>query len=660
MPRDEKETRAAVESGAIIGSFRLEAPLGAEGPALMWHAVDTTDGAPAILKLARDEAAATRLARAAAVLAGVSHPALPKVLEDGTRHDPPYLALEAVEGIPLGPVLARGPGALAPSALASILASLADALETLHEAGLVHGDVQPANIVLRPNGLPVLADFEEARLEGSAAETHLRLTPGYAAPELYAAGSPIGRGADLYALGAIGYRAITGRVPEPGASLVSHAEGGYPFTLRAAIDWALEPAPEARPARAAEWRDALLASLATHAPPRTIRVRRVPPRRPRPNAAAPTSRAPRRRPVRRLAFAAIAAAIAVPLAFFGERAASERFRLEWVVDARGGGHATTIGDALARARDGATIRVRPGRYEETLHIVRPVTIEGVAENGERAVVAPASGPCATISAPKATLTGLVFAGGEGAEACIEIADGRVAVGESEIGARAGAALLARDGAEVNVASSILGPSGGAGLLIANGARAILADTTLRGAARSAIVLRGGADLLATDLAIEDAGQAGLLVAGGASARIERARIADTAHSGIEVVSGGRLEVVGGAIERAGGAGCLVADGGRALLQDTRIAESRLSGVLAAPSAEIELAGATIEASGEHGVTVLDLARVTLRQSRITGNGGHGVALQAKAQYEADALEVERNKEPQILDERPSRHAAARR
>lgn len=97
MPRDEKETRAAVESGAVIGSFRLVAPLGAEGPALMWHAVDTTDGVPAILKLPRDATAATRLARAAAVLAGVSHPALPKVLDDGTRHDPPYLALEAVE-----------------------------------------------------------------------------------------------------------------------------------------------------------------------------------------------------------------------------------------------------------------------------------------------------------------------------------------------------------------------------------------------------------------------------------------------------------------------------------------------------------------------------------------------------------------------------------
>jgi hypothetical protein len=639
--------------GEAIAGFELVAPLGRRRPARAWRAVERASGTIAVVKLAPAREAAL-LAREAAALRALELPGVPRLLADGHAAPTPYLARELVEGVALDEALAGG---IAPPALARLLAALAAELGRLHEAGFIHGDVQPANVVLRPGGSPALIDFASARAwrEPAAEPPLIELTPGYAAPECRRAGARIGPAADLYALGAIGYRALVGRAPLAGAPPLAEAARAGPFALRAVLDWALEADPDARPASADELRTALLGALEPG--PATVRVRRLPTRlaSPAPEDAAARA-APRRRLGRRLAAALLAAALLAPAAWLGAEAWRERTRLDWRVDPAGGGHARTIGEALARARSGATIRIAPGTYRESLEVARDVALVGDTAAGARPVIAPAAGSCVVARAVRLRLAALALRN-EAAAPCLDLAGGVVAVDASEIASREGAAVVAREGVRLSLADSVVASSGAAGVMVAGGASALLAATALREAGGSGILARGGAELTLRDVTVEDTGQAGLLLAEGAAATLERVRIADTGRSGIELRGGARLAAREGAVERAGGAGLFLGEGARARLDGVRVAASRLSGILVGPAAEIEIAGGEIEGNGEHGLTVLSLGGATLRETQLAGNAGHAVALEAEARFEAAGPVLERNKEPQLLDER--RHDAAR-
>ena len=95
-----------------------------------------------------------------------------------------------------------------------------------------------------------------------------------------------------------------------------------------------------------------------------------------------------------LILAALAAA-GVAAGLYGWPLYERYVKSEWLVDQAGGGDATTIADALARARDDAIIRIGPGTYAESLRIERPVTL--IALEGATPVVAPESGPCALVT-----------------------------------------------------------------------------------------------------------------------------------------------------------------------------------------------------------------------------------------------------------------------
>jgi hypothetical protein len=144
-------------------------------------------------------------------------------------------------------------------ALKGVLLPLADALEQAHDAHKLHLSISPATIVLQGGATPVLIGLEV----GAKAPPD----PGYSAIERYSAEYKTGRWTDIYSLGAVAYRLISGQPPPPaGARIEGEAmrpavEIGartYHKSLLEAIDWALKVHPLERPQNLAQWKDALI------------------------------------------------------------------------------------------------------------------------------------------------------------------------------------------------------------------------------------------------------------------------------------------------------------------------------------------------------------------------------------------------------------------
>lgn len=171
---------------------------------------------PAVLKVARPHQiahprAVKSLRREVAALAGNLHPALPRLLDDGTQAPVPYLLIEYVDGPSLADELDEN-GALGPAEAALLGAQILPAVMSLHQRGLAHLDLKPENLVLR-DGHPILIDFGSSRRIGSLQPAgHPVGTLGYAPPEQEAC-HPVTAAMDLYALGTTLSEGLTGTSP---------------------------------------------------------------------------------------------------------------------------------------------------------------------------------------------------------------------------------------------------------------------------------------------------------------------------------------------------------------------------------------------------------------------------------------------------------------
>lgn len=161
---------------------------------------------------------------------------MPRLVQDGTRETPPFLVEELIEGASLRDFARelwssaphfREPRTIAARAGAGrlgdvleVVHQLATTLASLHRVGVVHGDLSPDNVLLRPDRQPVMVDFGSVTYVSRDAPSKERLvgsppmqgTAGYAAPELIR-GSAIDQRADLYSLGCIAYELVAGQPP---------------------------------------------------------------------------------------------------------------------------------------------------------------------------------------------------------------------------------------------------------------------------------------------------------------------------------------------------------------------------------------------------------------------------------------------------------------
>ncbi|HEX3761756.1 MAG TPA: serine/threonine-protein kinase, partial [Kofleriaceae bacterium] len=218
-------------TGHVVGGWELGAVLGRGAMGEVYAAAHTATGAPAAVKLVRRELLADprhveRFLREVRVAGAIDSPHVVRVLEAATPHDPlPFLAMERLHGKTLGELLRAGP--LTGARLGAMVAQIGEALDRARDAGVVHRDLKPHNLFLCDDGSAAggsaggaagvwkVLDFGVALL-GDSSGTLTRGaaigTPAYMAPE-QARGEAVDHRADLYALGAVIYRCLTGRVP---------------------------------------------------------------------------------------------------------------------------------------------------------------------------------------------------------------------------------------------------------------------------------------------------------------------------------------------------------------------------------------------------------------------------------------------------------------
>lgn len=208
----------------VIGDrYRLVGLLGRGAMSDVYRALDEASGTEVALKLVRsgDPELARRLAQEAKALEGFDHPGLVRLRDTGVSGDQAYLVMDLVEGPNLAEALRGGP--LGTREAARLGASLAEALAYVHERGIVHRDVKPANVLLTRGGEPRLGDFGIARILGGAALTATGTTLGttaYMAPEQLQ-NHQVGPAADTWSLGLVLLECLTGeRVYEGSASEV--------------------------------------------------------------------------------------------------------------------------------------------------------------------------------------------------------------------------------------------------------------------------------------------------------------------------------------------------------------------------------------------------------------------------------------------------------
>ncbi|MFF3504541.1 serine/threonine-protein kinase [Streptomyces sp. NPDC003247] len=212
----------------VDGRFELRARLGGGGMGTVWRATDLVLHRSVAVKEVRppdpglaeyDPEAARmlreRVLREARALARIDHPNVVTIhhVVDGGEGSYPWIVMELVDGGSLADRLARGP--MDPVEAARIGLDVLAALRAAHDAGIQHRDVKPANVLLRPDGRPVLTDFGIAAIREATALTATGSvigTPDYMAPERVS-GQDGGPASDLWSLAMMLYAAVEGRHP---------------------------------------------------------------------------------------------------------------------------------------------------------------------------------------------------------------------------------------------------------------------------------------------------------------------------------------------------------------------------------------------------------------------------------------------------------------
>ncbi|MDP9861869.1 MULTISPECIES: serine/threonine-protein kinase [Streptosporangium] len=212
------------DSQGIIGArYRLLEHIGRGGMGTVWRARDEVLGRDVAVKEVipspdltgpEREVFTVRTLREARAAGRIGHPGVATVYDVIEEHGRPWIVMQLVDSRTLGAVV-REDGPLPPARTAQIGLEVLGALLAAHQAGVLHRDVKPDNVLLSKDGRAVLTDFGIAVLEGDSSVTRtgaLIGTPAFIAPER-ASGGPAEFASDLWSLGVTLYMAVEGRSP---------------------------------------------------------------------------------------------------------------------------------------------------------------------------------------------------------------------------------------------------------------------------------------------------------------------------------------------------------------------------------------------------------------------------------------------------------------
>jgi eukaryotic-like serine/threonine-protein kinase len=253
-----------ISPGVTLGGrYRLDERIAGGGMGDVWRGTDEVLGRTVAVKillpaLLDEPGFAERFRGEARTMATINHPGVVDVYDYGSDQQLAFLVMEYVEGDALSRTLSRV-GRLTPGRTMALVAQAADALHAAHANGIVHRDVKPGNLLVRPNGTLVLTDFGIARsaLVGQLTVAGSVLgTASYISPE-QASGGIATAASDVYALGVVAYQCLSGHRPFDGATPLEIAmkhvretprplPSDIPPAVRAIVDRALAKDPAAR------------------------------------------------------------------------------------------------------------------------------------------------------------------------------------------------------------------------------------------------------------------------------------------------------------------------------------------------------------------------------------------------------------------------------
>jgi serine/threonine-protein kinase len=227
----------------LAGRYRLTDRIAAGGMGEVWRGEDVLLHREVAVKLlptgrAGDESFLARFRAEARYSASLSHPGIARVYDYGESAEfgGAYLIMELVKGEPLSAILDRA-GRLSPDATLDITGQAARALEAAHQAGIVHRDIKPGNLLVAAGGTTKITDFGIATAVRAAQAAHLTETgmvmgtAMYVSPE-QATGAPVDAASDIYSLGVVAYECLAGHVPfmasEPLAIAFAHKHAPVP------------------------------------------------------------------------------------------------------------------------------------------------------------------------------------------------------------------------------------------------------------------------------------------------------------------------------------------------------------------------------------------------------------------------------------------------
>jgi serine/threonine protein kinase len=282
--------RVELSEGDEFAGYRVERQLGRGGMGVLYLALEPGLERRVALKLivpeaAADEVFARRFAEESKIAASIEHPNVVPIYAAGEEAGVPFIAMRYVSGSDLGRRLAHE-GRLEPAVAAALIAQVGNGLDAIHAAGLVHRDVKPANVLLgggSGDDHAYITDFGVAR--NVATESGLTQTGrfvgtlDYVAPEQIS-GAAVDARADVYALGCLLFKLLTGEVPFPrdgeAARLYAHLNDpppapslhatGVPMALDDVVIRAMSKQPDDRYPSAGDLGRAALAALSGSKP----------------------------------------------------------------------------------------------------------------------------------------------------------------------------------------------------------------------------------------------------------------------------------------------------------------------------------------------------------------------------------------------------------
>jgi len=283
----------SLPAGHLLKQYRLERLLGHGGFGLTYLAIDTflnrrvtikellpmdfavraTDGTTVLARGNHQQPhldwARKRFLEEGRTLAALHHPSILAIHDILEQNDTAYLVTSFVDGVDFQQWLAQRKGRCSEVELSAILFPILDALQLVHQRGFLHRDLKPENILMESrSNRPVLIDFGNARVATGEKTANMTvvLTPGYAPFEQYTTRGRQGPWTDLYAVGAILYKAITGKPPPQATDRIDEdnihilsrqVPPGFSREFVAAVDKALQTRRENRWQSCHEWRSSL-------------------------------------------------------------------------------------------------------------------------------------------------------------------------------------------------------------------------------------------------------------------------------------------------------------------------------------------------------------------------------------------------------------------